>query len=108
MDGLDVYIDDYTKPSPIPEDLLPAILRAGGFLEAPNADDDAATEVTAATVPAVRGEPSHAAITTVADQSTGSAGAGAGEPSPAQTSSEASATTESLAAGRTTPSKSSA
>jgi hypothetical protein len=27
MDGLDVYIDDYTKPSPIPEDLLPAILR---------------------------------------------------------------------------------
>jgi hypothetical protein len=103
MDGLDVYIDDYTKPSPIPENLLPAILRAGGFLEAPKTDDDAATDLTAATVPANLGETPRAAVTGVADQSTGSAGVDAGEPSPAQASSEASATPEPLAAERTPP-----
>ncbi len=32
MDGLDVYIDDYSKPDPIPESMLKTLLHARGLL----------------------------------------------------------------------------
>src|SRR6185295_8282850 len=35
MDGLDTYIDDYSKPDPIPPAMLAALNQARGFLAQP-------------------------------------------------------------------------
>jgi hypothetical protein len=51
MDGLDTYIDDYTKPDPIPESMLRSLNHAQGFFE-PVADPAAAHEAASATMPA--------------------------------------------------------
>lgn len=38
MDGLDVYIDDYSKPNPIPPDVLERLVRAQTWFRDPNAE----------------------------------------------------------------------
>jgi hypothetical protein len=41
MDGLDVYIDDYGRPDPIPPSMLSALEHARGFLEQPGSAEAA-------------------------------------------------------------------
>ncbi|HEX8961934.1 MAG TPA: DUF3306 domain-containing protein [Rhodocyclaceae bacterium] len=56
MDGLDVYIDDYTKPDPVSEELLKDL----GHVRELLADDAApAAESTAPAAPAAAAEQSH-------------------------------------------------
>jgi Protein of unknown function (DUF3306) len=49
MDGLDVYIDDYSKPDPIPESMLKQLLeRHHALTERPEADSEERAETPAA------------------------------------------------------------
>lgn len=66
MDGLDVYIDDYSKPSPIPPEMLAALKQARDILDwaqAQRTDEtpDAQTQIAAAQ-PALQSETDASAV----------------------------------------------
>jgi len=51
MDGLDVYIDDYSKPDPIPESMLRKLAHAKGLLFDEKEEEEEPGEKPAATSP---------------------------------------------------------
>jgi len=58
MDGLDVYIDDYTKPDPMPEDLVKQLAHARAIFDPPPTTLNAEGHVVdaPATLPAAAGQ----------------------------------------------------
>jgi hypothetical protein len=64
MDGLDTYIDDYSKPDPIPEEMLKLLKQANRLLfpeEAAERDKEIEAQAAKTVVPAVEAPPALAA-----------------------------------------------
>ncbi|HEY6720376.1 MAG TPA: DUF3306 domain-containing protein [Burkholderiales bacterium] len=64
MDGLDTYIDDYSKPDPIPEEMLKSLKQANRLLfpeEAAERDKEIEAQTAKTAVPAVEAPPALAA-----------------------------------------------
>jgi hypothetical protein len=64
MDGLDTYIDDYSKPDPIPEEMLKLLKQANRLLfpeEAAERDKEIEAQAAKTAIPAVEAPPALAA-----------------------------------------------
>ncbi len=83
MDGLDVYIDDYSKPDPIPEAMLRNLVHAQGLLFGGDEAQRAVPPAPAAK-PAPEAEPARISQAETGTPNAGGQGQGVAEPAPAK------------------------
>lgn len=85
MDGLDIYIDDYSQPDPIPPEILAKLQHAREWLMA---DEAPVAAGVAEDAPPAGGEDGPAAATAAGEGNRHEGGQGAGSPEPASTENE--------------------